>query len=426
MAYLPVDLDYSLLAWNDAQKLSFDTSFFLPQQNRRSLLRRDVDVRSWNPPPSADFIYPLTDNSAAMNYATQNALYLPQGQPVYSPPIYHTAQHHHAYQLPQHNTNTHHQTYSVHHPQPQPAVYGTDLSRNDNCAPASSGEVCNPQLVNGISPLESQPGSGDAGNGSPNVPQTSDYVDGSSAVQEPIPYGDDYGESEIESVEDDEDYVGSDDEFFPSSSRKNQRDGKRDSTFGHNARPYPYSFYVERQLRQRSSSRYPDYSTTSSSSDHGSQTTSLEGSSRSDTTAASHRPTYRVRRLHPGSTSTSLTFLTLATGGNETGSSSATSTSSSSGRRRSRAMSSLPVPVPVPHLTKKSRGRRVPTVTSFEDFATTIGKKKGNSGKTSRMYLCEVDGCGKCFARGEHLKRHVRSIHTYEKRKLCFFVVFSG
>ena len=36
----------------------------------------------------------------------------------------------------------------------QPAVYATDLSPNDNCAPASSVEVCNPQLVNGISPLQ--------------------------------------------------------------------------------------------------------------------------------------------------------------------------------------------------------------------------------------------------------------------------------
>ena len=231
MAYLPVDLDYSLLAWNDAQKLSYDPSLFLPQQNRRSLIRRDhVDIRSWNPPPCTDFIYPLTDNSAAaMNYAVQNALYLPQTQPVYSSGIYHGAQHHHAYQLPQHNT--HQQTYSVHHAQPQPVVYGTELSPNDNCTPGSSGEVCNPQLVNGISPLEGQPSNGEGSNDSPNVPQASD-------VQEPIPYGDEYGESEIESVEEDEDYVGSDDEFFPSSSRKNQRDGKRDSIFGYNARPY--------------------------------------------------------------------------------------------------------------------------------------------------------------------------------------------
>ncbi|CAE6387143.1 unnamed protein product [Rhizoctonia solani] len=49
-------------------------------------------------------------------------------------------------------------------------------------------------------------------------------------------------------------------------------------------------------------------------------------------------------------------------------------------------------PVPVEGLTKKSRGRRVPTA---------------------------VDGCGKCFHRGEHLKRHIRSIHTNERPHSC-------
>ena len=84
--------------------------------------------------------------------------------------------------------------------------------------------------------------------------------------------------------------------------------------------------------------------------------------------------------------------------------------------------SSSPIPIPVPNLTKKSRGRRVPTMSSLEDIrsaASGAGKKlQGANGRTPRMYLCEVKGCGKCFARGEHLKRHVRSIHTYEKRKI--------
>ena len=91
-------------------------------------------------------------------------------------------------------------------------------------------------------------------------------------------------------------------------------------------------------------------------------------------------------------------------------------------RRRTRASPSIPIPVPVPNLTKKSRGRRVPTMTSLEDLrsaASGAGKKRQNAGgRSMRMYLCDVEGCGKCFARGEHLKRHVRSIHTYEKRKL--------
>jgi hypothetical protein len=85
---------------------------------------------------------------------------------------------------------------------------------------------------------------------------------------------------------------------------------------------------------------------------------------------------------------------------------------------------SFPVPIPVPNLTKKSRGRRVPTMSSLEDLrsaASGAGRKRQSiGGKTARMYMCEVKGCGKCFARGEHLKRHVRSIHTYEKREVLY------
>jgi hypothetical protein len=66
-------------------------------------------------------------------------------------------------------------------------------------------------------------------------------------------------------------------------------------------------------------------------------------------------------------------------------------------------------PVPVPNLIKKSRGRRVPTEAEVGELAS------GPSSKT-RMFRCDVHGCGKCFLRGEHLKRHIRSIHTHEKR----------
>ena len=71
----------------------------------------------------------------------------------------------------------------------------------------------------------------------------------------------------------------------------------------------------------------------------------------------------------------------------------------------------LSAPVPVPNLTKKSRGRRVPTAPVFI--------VQGGAQKNMRMYRCAVEGCYKCFALGEHLKRHVRSIHTNEKRE-CF------
>ncbi|KAI7870246.1 hypothetical protein BDF14DRAFT_1682312, partial [Spinellus fusiger] len=37
----------------------------------------------------------------------------------------------------------------------------------------------------------------------------------------------------------------------------------------------------------------------------------------------------------------------------------------------------------------------------------------------TRMFTCKVDGCGKVFKRSEHLKRHIRSIHTHEKPFEC-------
>ncbi|KAB5590400.1 hypothetical protein CTheo_6166 [Ceratobasidium theobromae] len=69
------------------------------------------------------------------------------------------------------------------------------------------------------------------------------------------------------------------------------------------------------------------------------------------------------------------------------------------------------IPVPIPNLTKKSRGRRVPTKPTPVP-GTGVGK-------SARTFTCTVDGCGKCFNRGEHLKRHIRSIHTDEKPHVC-------
>jgi hypothetical protein len=66
-------------------------------------------------------------------------------------------------------------------------------------------------------------------------------------------------------------------------------------------------------------------------------------------------------------------------------------------------------PVPVPNLTKKSRGRSVPTTLN------TISPYGAH--RARRSFVCVVADCGKCFARGEHLKRHIRSIHTNEKRE---------
>ncbi|KAH9164516.1 hypothetical protein EDB89DRAFT_414795 [Lactarius sanguifluus] len=63
----------------------------------------------------------------------------------------------------------------------------------------------------------------------------------------------------------------------------------------------------------------------------------------------------------------------------------------------------VPPPVPVPYLIKKSRGRRVPEPAEAQE----------------RAHVCAVPGCLKSFARAEHLKRHVLSLHTYEKPFAC-------
>lgn len=46
-------------------------------------------------------------------------------------------------------------------------------------------------------------------------------------------------------------------------------------------------------------------------------------------------------------------------------------------------------------------------------------KRSVNSSKKQdeKTFLCRHDDCGKVFKRSEHLKRHMRSIHTREKRE---------
>lgn len=89
------------------------------------------------------------------------------------------------------------------------------------------------------------------------------------------------------------------------------------------------------------------------------------------------------------------------------------SSSSFTSERRGPRIRTAP-PIPVPNLTKKSRGRRVPTA---GDDAAVEGEAA--EGRKGRVYVCKVEDCGKCFSRGEHLKRHIRSIHTHEKPFDC-------
>ncbi|KAG9098299.1 hypothetical protein FRC06_006556 [Ceratobasidium sp. 370] len=97
-------------------------------------------------------------------------------------------------------------------------------------------------------------------------------------------------------------------------------------------------------------------------------------------------------------------------------------------QRQSHAVAPVPLPahrsrvaapVPVEGLTKKSRGRRVPTANSTIGEGDIVFQAGKDGEKLTRMFACTVDGCGKCFHRGEHLKRHIRSIHTNERPHSC-------
>lgn len=102
------------------------------------------------------------------------------------------------------------------------------------------------------------------------------------------------------------------------------------------------------------------------------------------------------------------------------------------------------LPVPTPNVSRPSRGRHVPTAPgsstdgveqsvatpasslgsiSDSEFPAPAprrarGKAAAKEGEdvAARVFVCEVDGCGKCFRRREHLKRHMLSLHTNDRR----------
>ncbi|GAA5925785.1 hypothetical protein JCM3775_001500 [Rhodotorula graminis] len=84
--------------------------------------------------------------------------------------------------------------------------------------------------------------------------------------------------------------------------------------------------------------------------------------------------------------------------------------------------------------TKRSRGRRPPVQSDLvveieddDDYSVSFEPSEAQiawagltkTGKLRKIFLCKVPGCGKCFKRSEHLKRHVRSIHTNERPFQC-------
>lgn len=77
-------------------------------------------------------------------------------------------------------------------------------------------------------------------------------------------------------------------------------------------------------------------------------------------------------------------------------------------------ISSPPPPPPLPSQQQEQHQHQQQQQT----MTRTRGRRVSNIPNHGiRMFACKTEGCGKVFKRSEHLKRHIRSIHTMEKRK---------
>ncbi|KAL0096814.1 hypothetical protein J3Q64DRAFT_1629622 [Phycomyces blakesleeanus] len=79
--------------------------------------------------------------------------------------------------------------------------------------------------------------------------------------------------------------------------------------------------------------------------------------------------------------------------------------------------------LPRPHTAPRSSSTTAETSVKVEDKKKTPqsrGRRVSNiPSNGTRMFTCKFVGCGKVFKRSEHLKRHIRSIHTLEKPFEC-------
>ncbi|KAI5455247.1 hypothetical protein NCC49_000063 [Naganishia albida] len=73
----------------------------------------------------------------------------------------------------------------------------------------------------------------------------------------------------------------------------------------------------------------------------------------------------------------------------------------------SAAVCRIPNPIPNYQINKKSRGRTVTTDPNEID--------------SNVVHVCPVPSCGACFKRREHVKRHIRGLHTEDKPYDCRF-----
>ncbi|ORZ00697.1 hypothetical protein BCR43DRAFT_432607 [Syncephalastrum racemosum] len=89
----------------------------------------------------------------------------------------------------------------------------------------------------------------------------------------------------------------------------------------------------------------------------------------------------------------------------------------------------LPPTAPTAAVDANTQGRRrsstQPTNANGANKVTKAPRSRGRRvsnvpcANGARMYTCTADNCGKVFKRSEHLKRHIRSIHTLEKPFEC-------
>lgn len=74
--------------------------------------------------------------------------------------------------------------------------------------------------------------------------------------------------------------------------------------------------------------------------------------------------------------------------------------------------------------TSKATTKKMKTARAKRNAAisgVTTAKKQAQEVDENKNFPCHHEDCGKVFRRSEHLKRHVRSIHTREKRKFALF-----
>lgn len=99
--------------------------------------------------------------------------------------------------------------------------------------------------------------------------------------------------------------------------------------------------------------------------------------------------------------------------------------SSSSLSSDSSSLSTPPPTAPTTQAASRRTSKATTTKTLNNNKPTrSRGRRVSNSPSIAgqKVFTCKHDDCGKVFKRSEHLKRHVRSIHTLEKRK--FLILF--